>query len=127
MFNRPIAILSVILNILNIKEEIMKDIRTLWKARAAAKAISSLDLAALCIYKSLLAEEEGLEGASTRLHKAFTPVTNPRKLANGCTPYSTAQSAILFAYRSTVATWLDREDLDKLQARGQAIYQAGFK
>lgn len=103
----------------------MKDIRTLWKAQAAAKEISSYDIAALCIYKSLIAEED-LEATKTRLRKSFTPVRNPRKLDNGSTPYGSLITALRSTKWSTFAGWLSPEELALIQDRAALLVKESW-
>ena len=81
------------------------DIRAKWKALSADRKITKEDVAALCIYRSLIAGE-GKEGAISRLKKAFKPITNPVKLENGMDPYGAMKSAIWGVKYCTVLTWL---------------------
>ena len=103
----------------------MKDIRTLWKARAAAKQISSLDIAALCIYKSLHLEED-LEATKTRLRRSFTPVRNPNKLANGSSPYESLRGALYSTKWSVFKEWLSEEDFKILEERSLLLGKERF-
>jgi hypothetical protein len=103
----------------------MKDIRTLWKARAAAKEISSYDIAALCIYKSLRAEED-LEATKTRLRKAFTPVRSPIKLENGATPYGSLRTSLYSIKWSVFPTWLTEEELAPILERASLLAKEKF-
>jgi hypothetical protein len=87
----------------------MKDIRQQWKAHAASKKITSQDIAALCIYRSLV-KEQGEEGALSRLKKSFTPVTNPVKLANGASPMFSMRQALWMVKNSVFTEWLTDEE-----------------
>jgi len=90
-----------------------KDIRPQWKALAAERKITREDIAALCIYRSLI-KGEGKEGAISRLRKSFSPITNPVKLENGAYPYGSLASALWMTKHSTFITWLDDESKQSL-------------
>lgn len=83
-----------------------KDIRPQWKALAQERKITSSDIAALCIYRSLI-KGEGKEGAISRLEKAFKPISNPVKIENGAHPYGSLQSALWSIKYSNFIEWLD--------------------
>ena len=104
----------------------MKDIRTQWKALAAARNIKSEDIAALCIYRALL-KEQVPEGAKSRLHKSFKPITNANKLANGAYPYGALETAVNSIRYSTFASWLDEEELKQLLEAAKTTRMAGLK
>lgn len=104
----------------------MKDIRAQWKALAAVRNITRKDIAALCIYRALI-KEQVPEGAKTRLHKSFKPITNANKLANGAYPYGALESAVNSIRYSTFASWLDEEDLNKLLEAAKTTRMAGLK
>lgn len=87
----------------------MKDIRQEWKAHAASKQITSEDIAALCIYRTLV-KEQSEEDALSRLKKSFTPVTNPVKLANGANPIHSLRNALWMVKNSVFAEWLTDEE-----------------
>lgn len=98
----------------------MKDIRTLWKACAAAKEITSSDIAALCIYNSLRLEED-LEATKTRLRKSFTPISNPIKLDNGATPYGSLAQSLRSVKWSHFASWFPEEEATLLVERAKQL------
>ena len=83
-----------------------KDIRPQWKTLAQERKITKEDIAALCIYRSLI-KGEGKEGAISRLKKAFKPVTNPVKIENGAYPFGSLQSALWSIKYSNIMDWLD--------------------
>lgn len=91
----------------------MKDIRQNWKALAAKKEITRSDIAALCIYRSLL-KDEGKEGAISRLKGSFRPITNPIKLDNGAYPYGSLRFALSELRSSHLISWLDLDDAAKI-------------
>jgi hypothetical protein len=96
------------------------DIRPQWKELANKKAVSSSDMAALCIYRSLV-KGQGKEGAISRLQKAFRPITNPIKIKNGALPHMAVKFALYSIPRSTVASWLTMEELKALAPMAQEI------
>lgn len=87
----------------------MKDIRQNWKALASDRKIKSEDIAALCIYRALV-KEQGIEGALSRLHKSFKPITNPVKLANGADPTLSLKNALWSTKYSAFKEWLTEEE-----------------
>ena len=91
----------------------LKDIRPLWKARAADRKITSSDIAALCIYRALV-KDQVPEGAKTRLGKAFSPIKNEVKLANGAAPYAARDIAVAYIKYSIFAEWLDADEMKLL-------------
>lgn len=101
----------------------MKDIRQEWKAHAASKKITSQDIAALCIYRSLV-KEQGEEGALSRLKKSFTPVTNPVKLANGANPTHSLRNALWMVKNSVFAEWLTDEEYKPIATMAHALYRS---
>jgi hypothetical protein len=104
----------------------MKDIRTQWKALAAAKEITREDIAALCLYRTLFKEQQSAE-AKTRLHKSFAPIKNEIKLANGAQPYEALVAALRTIKYSHVAQWLDEEDRVKMLELAKETLLAGIK
>src|SRR5450631_2804852 len=69
------------------------DIRPQWKELAGKKELTSSDMAALHIYRAMV-KGEGLEGAKSRLKKAFRPVTCEKKLINGARVWGGYQAAL---------------------------------
>lgn len=61
----------------------MKDIRQTWKLASDKKELTSSDMAALAIIKAIAKDGGTLESTTYFLRKAFTPITNKNKLANG--------------------------------------------
>lgn len=104
----------------------LKDIRPLWKARAAERKITKQDIAALCIYRAMI-KGEVTEGAKSRLHKSFAPITNEVKLANGAAPYGSLETALYSIKYSCFAEWLDAEQLKQLMEAAKATREAGIK
>ena len=104
----------------------MKDIRQQWKALAAERKVTTQDIAALCVYRSVLKtpDEDGVrtaimqgygkEGATKRLLKAFRPITNHVKLSNGSQPFGSMVTALRMVKHSEVYKWLDEEDQKKV-------------
>jgi hypothetical protein len=98
------------------------DIREKWKALAADRKITKEDIAALCIYRSLI-KDEGLDGAKGRLYKAFTPVSNPIKLENGTRPYGSLSQAVACIKWSNVITWLDTDEAKVVSEMAQTLFR----
>lgn len=77
-----------------------------WKSLANNKAITAINVAEYCILRAVKAKtpktfEERLQIAHSLLIKAFTPVKNAVKLANGRSPYDTLKSSVRFIKWST--------------------------
>ena len=89
---------------------VFKDIRPQWKDLAAKHNISKADMAALCVYRSLV-KNQGKEGAIGRLQKSFKPITNPVKLANGAHAHRAVKEALRSISYSTFKTWLSEDEL----------------
>jgi len=104
----------------------MKDIRQQWKALAADRKVTREDIAALCLYRALV-KEQGKEGAISRLHKSFIPITNPIKIENGAHPYGALASALWMVKHSTFVTWLDEEPKQALLTLAKEIKVVGGK
>lgn len=104
----------------------IKDIRPQWKALAAAREITREDIAALCVYRALR-KEQVPEGAKSRLHKSFKPITNKVKLENGAYPYGALESALNSIKYSNFAKWLDKEELEQMLDAVKATKNAGIK
>lgn len=98
------------------------DIRAQWKALAAEKKLTVEDMAALCLYRSIL-KGEGLDGAISRLKKSFSPITSKVKLENGCTPYGSMLRAAGFAQYSHLKDWLTKEEKEQLAKLGNETYR----
>ena len=90
-----------------------KDIREQWKAHAAARKITKEDIAALCIYRALI-KDQIPDGAKSRLHKSFQPITNAKKLANGAEPYGSLNASLNSIKYSIFAQWLDKEEMQAM-------------
>lgn len=101
------------------------DIRAQWKALASQKIITKEDIAALCIYRSMI-KGEGKEGAISRLKKAFFPITNSIKLENGMDPYGALKSAIWGSRYSAVLTWLTPQEKADLQSLATELQKERF-
>jgi hypothetical protein len=107
------------------------DIREKWKAFAATRRISSPDIAALCIYRSII-RGEGKEGAIARLKKSFTPVTNTNKLNNGVMPNNglffalvTLKCTFRPKYAPNVLQWLTEEERAEISEIAGSISAGG--
>lgn len=107
-------------------QQTFKDIRPLWKALAKERKITKEDIAALCIYRAMI-KEEVPEGAKTRLHKAFKPITNTVKLENGAAPYGALQSAVNLIKYSKFTEWLDKDEFAALLEAAKKTKDAGLK
>ena len=117
----------------------MKNISTQWKALASARKITTKDVAALCVYRALLKSPDedgtrtaimqgyGKDGAIARLRKAFKPITNDTKLANGAEPFGSMMTALRMVKYSEVYKWLDEEDQKKLYDLSIEISKERFK
>lgn len=101
----------------------MKDVRQEWKAHAASKKITSQDIAALCIYRTLV-KEQNEEAALSRLKKSFTPVTNPIKLANGANPTASLKNALWMVKNSVFVEWLTAEEYKPLGEMALALHRS---
>ena len=104
----------------------MKDIRQQWKALAADRKITREDIAALCIYRAMV-KEQVPEGAVSRLHRSFKPITNKVKLDNGAAPCAALESAIWSIEYSKFAEWLDKDEMAALLEAVKATKVAGIK
>ena len=89
------------------------DIRAQWKALAAKKEITCHDMAALCLYRSLI-KGEGLEGAVSRLKKSFSPLKNQKKIDNTDHVYGSMFRALSLAKYSHLKDWLTKTELEQL-------------
>jgi hypothetical protein len=103
-----------------------KDIRAQWKALAADRKITKEDIAALCIYRAMV-KEQVPEGAVSRLHRSFKPITNKVKLDNGAAPYAALESAVNSIKYSKFAEWLNKDELNALLEAAKATKAAGLK
>ena len=103
-----------------------KDIRPQWKALAQERKITKEDIAALCIYRALV-KGEVPEGAKTRLHKAFRPITNQIKIANGAAPYAALDTALYSLKYSAFAKWLSEDEMKALIAAAKTTKEADLK
>lgn len=104
----------------------MKDIRTQWKALAAAKEITREDIAALCLYRTLFVDKDAVE-AKARLFKSFAPITNKIKLENGAIPRESLRYALNSIKYSHVLQWLDEDDRVKMLELAKATLMLGVK
>ena len=96
------------------------DIRPQWKKLATERKITKEDIAALCLYRSLI--KGGIkEDTLARLRKSFKPITNVTKLENGAYPWGSLQEALRMLKYSNVATWLTKDELALLQSLGQSV------
>lgn len=66
----------------------MNTITTLWKTLANSKQITAVNTIQYAILRALFSEtRDKVAMAKHLLHKSFTPITKPTKLANGARPY----------------------------------------
>lgn len=96
------------------------DIRPQWKLLAQKREITKEDIAALCLYRSLI-RGGATEETVARLRKSFKPVTSPVKLANGAYPNGSLEEAIRMVKYSTVASWLTKDEAALLHSFGQHV------
>jgi hypothetical protein len=107
-------------------QPVFTDTRAKWKARAALRNITSADIAALCIYRSVM-RGEGLEGAESRLRKSFFPITNKVKLDNGAAPFGSLNSALWSVRGSVLYSWLTPSEQDAVWKIAQELRKEAFK
>lgn len=98
----------------------MKDIRNQWKSHAKNGDISSTDMATYIIYKGIVGEQS-IDQIIIKLHKAFKPISNPNKLANGCTANQSFTYALRAIKYSTFVHWLDDEDTNSILGIAKSI------
>jgi hypothetical protein len=101
------------------------DIRPQWKALAADRKITSQDIAALCIYRSMI-KGKGKDDAIERLRRSFIPVTNPIKLANGAAPFWGMTLALYMIRNSTLIEWLSPDEKQELLLIAKSIKITGL-
>lgn len=71
----------------------MKNYKEIWKS--LNNKMNTLDVVNYCIVKALAAKtEDKFELIKIFLSKAFTPIRNPNKLANGSNPYQSLKTAL---------------------------------
>ena len=90
-------------------QPVFTDTRAKWKALAADRTITRSDVAARCVYLSIIRGED-IECVKARLLKAFWPITNKVKLDNGAAPYGSMKAAIWLIRYSTFYSWLTTEE-----------------
>ena len=105
-------------------QKVSTDTRPKWKALAAERKITYEDMAALAIYRSMV-KGEGKEGAISRLHKSFKPITNTVKLENGARPYLSLYFALWLVKKSTFISWLTEEEKQEMLAIAKSIKISG--
>lgn len=105
-------------------QPVFTDTRAKWKARAAVRIITSSDIAALCIYRSIK-QDEGVEGAKSRLRKSFCPITNPVKLNNGAAPFASLNNALWATRGSVFCSWLTADEQAKVWAIATELRKPG--
>lgn len=77
----------------------MKNYKSIWKS--LNNSISAYDMVNYCIMKALAAKTEDKFGLTKIfLSKAFTPIRNPSKLANGAHPYQAVVEVLASLKRS---------------------------
>lgn len=100
------------------EKQSFKDIRPQWKILAQERKITSEDIAALCIYRAMI-KGQVPELAIAKLNKAYNPITNATKLANGAEPMYARQIAINSVKYSNLAKWLSPDELKALVAAAE--------
>jgi len=93
----------------SVTPSLFTDIRPQWRQLSAERKISSADITALCLYRSVL-RGEGKPGAIDRIKKAFQPITNTVKLANGAEPYFSLIESLRAAKYSVILQWLTQPE-----------------
>lgn len=96
------------------------DIRPQWRMLAKERKITKEDIAALCLYRSLI--KGGIkEDTLARLRKSFKPISSQIKLDNGAYPYGSLQEAIRMVKYSNLAQWLTKDEAALLHSLGQNV------
>ena len=74
----------------------MKNFTEHYKTKARNKQNTAADIVTLCAYKAIKSKSNAskIEIFSALIDRAFTPITNPNKLANGRKPYDTLMSLL---------------------------------
>jgi hypothetical protein len=94
----------------------------LWKKLADEKKIAARYVAAHCIIRAMHSRSnEKLEVARALLLRAFTPITNANRLANGATPFDSLKAALYAAASSPLARQLDDADADAFASLCQVL------
>lgn len=104
----------------------MKDIRENWKTLSAERRIEREDIAAYCIYKTLV---KGYDKghAKAKLLKAFKPISNINKLSNGVRPYNSLEESLRLIKYSAFSKWLEKDEMQILFDMSKDILSEGFK
>jgi hypothetical protein len=100
------------------------DIRSKWKARAAIRNTTSADIAALCIYRSMI-RGECKQATIARLRRSFTPVSNPIKLQNGHSRWHGLASGLFAVKFSPLLEWMTKEESVELLGIAKSINAYG--
>lgn len=104
----------------------MTNIKSLWTARHHAREISSTDIAALCIYRSIKLGED-TEQTKARLCKSFSPVRNKIKLDNGAYPYLSLTYSLNMIKYSCLADWLAPEEFASIAELAKSMAKEKFE
>lgn len=91
----------------------MNSIKSLWKQLASESSFTATDIAALCLFRSMVAESP-VDSAVCQLLQAFSPVTNPVKLSNGRLPYQSLVDA-LGSYRLSKSPLVSQQSTEDQQ------------
>lgn len=100
------------------------NLRPFWKQLASQCALTPADMAALFLVRALKTEQP-FEAAQAGLLRAFTPIRNPIKLANGQWPFQALHLA-LSKYRlssSPVLSHLTPEEQQQVLALADTLRQ----
>jgi hypothetical protein len=98
----------------------MNEFRKIWKQTAAQKALTSNDMALLCLYRAQFKDavdfnDNPIEHAKSYLRKNFKPITNPRKIACGAYPNLAAYRAIRWVELSGLFKLLSEEEKSRVK------------
>lgn len=108
---------------------------TTWLRLANNKQIIAADVAALCIYRAIknkpAAETDvtdlEISDASSRLKRAFSPVTNSTKLANGADPYYSLKQSLFTSKFSAFAQSLTEQQQAWIKDIALALRKGEFR
>lgn len=110
---------------------------TTWLRLANNKQIIAADVAALCIYLAIRNKSESesedditaleISDAASRLKRAFSPITNTVKLANGADPYYSLKLALFRSKYSAFAQSLTGQQQAWIAKIAQELRRGEFR
>jgi hypothetical protein len=100
-------------------------VKAIWKTLADAKKITSQDVAALCLLRSLKSNDT--ENTRARLLRAFKPITNKIKLENGAAPFGALELALRWLKYSEFAKQLPEDTQKQMEALAKETLSKGLK